>query len=474
MINFNKILKDKVVITYLSISLLMFIYIVFSCNFTTETDKLMFNATSIKETLQGYKVLINDQQIGIVESKDTVENMTSQIKSELENTKGLNVSVNKSLLNFQKTSITTTKFTPLDKLYENLKKNLKFMANCYSININGENIVFLKTKADAEKVINEIKSLYLPKEIEKENYDLEYIKILEDIEIKEVEADVNSIMTNDNAKKYLLQGTTEEKKYKVQKGDSLWVIAKNNNMTVEDIIKANPNINPTLIHIGDELNLIVPKPYLNVEVKYTYKYKESIPYDTVVKKDSSLERTKWIVKKNGKSGKKEVTAEITIKNGLIENRKIIDKKILSEPVTQIVLKGTKRTYEDELASAFLPEGTGVLTSRFGMRWGRHHDGIDYGVPVGTPVYALMEGTVKFSGWKSGYGYIVILEHANGYETYYAHNSKLLVKKGDKVSKRQTIAYSGNTGRSTGPHVHFEIHKDGKLLNPLDYLKKHYK
>jgi murein DD-endopeptidase MepM/ murein hydrolase activator NlpD len=113
---------------------------------------------------------------------------------------------------------------------------------------------------------------------------------------------------------------------------------------------------------------------------------------------------------------------------------------------------------------------GILTSRFGMRWGSHHNGIDAGVPVGTPVYAYMSGTVTFSGWKSGYGFLVILDHGNGYETYYAHNSKLLVKIGDKVSKRQQIAFSGNTGRSTGPHVHFEVHKNGKPINPLTFLQ----
>ncbi|MFQ3616235.1 MAG: LysM peptidoglycan-binding domain-containing M23 family metallopeptidase [Cyanobacteriota bacterium] len=134
--------------------------------------------------------------------------------------------------------------------------------------------------------------------------------------------------------------------------------------------------------------------------------------------------------------------------------------------------------------AFLPEGTsisngyiwparGVLTSGFGWRWGRMHRGIDIAAPVGTPIVASAAGVVEFSGWNSGgYGYMIDIRHADGSRTRYAHNSRLLVRAGDRVEQGQHIAAMGSTGFSTGPHVHFEIHVPNQgTVNPMSLLAR---
>ena len=113
--------------------------------------------------------------------------------------------------------------------------------------------------------------------------------------------------------------------------------------------------------------------------------------------------------------------------------------------------------------------SGVLTSRYGYRWGRTHTGIDIGAPTGTSIKAAAAGTVSFSGWKGTLGYLVVLNHGNGIQTYYAHCSKLLVSSGQKVSKGQLIAKVGSTGRSTGPQLHFEIRVNGSSINPQSYI-----
>jgi murein DD-endopeptidase MepM/ murein hydrolase activator NlpD len=102
---------------------------------------------------------------------------------------------------------------------------------------------------------------------------------------------------------------------------------------------------------------------------------------------------------------------------------------------------------------------------------RFHQGIDFDVPAGTPVKSAMAGKVVSSGWEKGYGYMVEVKHANGYSSRYGHNSKLLVKKGDKVEAGAVIALSGSTGRSTGPHLHFEIRKGKVAVNPLKVLNR---
>ena len=111
-----------------------------------------------------------------------------------------------------------------------------------------------------------------------------------------------------------------------------------------------------------------------------------------------------------------------------------------------------------------------ISSGYGSRWGRTHKGLDYAHPTGTNIYASAGGTVTFSGWNSGgYGYLVIISHGNGVQTYYAHCSKLLCSVGQTVSQGQLIAKVGNTGRSTGPHLHFEIRVNGVAYNPAYYL-----
>ena len=113
---------------------------------------------------------------------------------------------------------------------------------------------------------------------------------------------------------------------------------------------------------------------------------------------------------------------------------------------------------------------GVLTSRFGRRWRRHHDGIDLAAPRGTPIHAALAGRVAFAGWYYGYGRAVIIDHGKGMTTLYGHASTLLVVTGQVVERGALIARVGCTGACTGPHVHFEVRVNGRAVNPLRYLQ----
>jgi murein DD-endopeptidase MepM/ murein hydrolase activator NlpD len=120
---------------------------------------------------------------------------------------------------------------------------------------------------------------------------------------------------------------------------------------------------------------------------------------------------------------------------------------------------------------------GPLTSPFGERehamgggGAQFHAGIDISVPTGTPVVAAQEGTVAFAGYNGAYGKVIKLDHANGFSTLYAHNSRLLVHVGQTIEAGEVICLSGSTGRSTGPHLHFEVHKDGWPVDPLPHLE----
>lgn len=112
---------------------------------------------------------------------------------------------------------------------------------------------------------------------------------------------------------------------------------------------------------------------------------------------------------------------------------------------------------------------GTVTSNFGWRWFRMHNGMDIAGPVGTPIKAVKEGRVAYSGWMGGYGYCIDIDHGNGVVTRYGHNSALHVQTGQYVYRGQAIAAMGSTGHSTGPHLHFEVHVNGSAIDPRGYF-----
>ncbi len=113
---------------------------------------------------------------------------------------------------------------------------------------------------------------------------------------------------------------------------------------------------------------------------------------------------------------------------------------------------------------------GMLTSGYGWRWGRLHNGIDIAAPIGTPIFAAASGKVVGAGWHSGYGNVIKLEHLDGSLTLYAHTNRIMVEHGQQVHQGEQIAEMGSTGNSTGSHLHFEIHtKEDRVIDPVALL-----
>ena len=211
-----------------------------------------------------------------------------------------------------------------------------------------------------------------------------------------------------------------------------------------------------------------------VESVTTLVVEEDIPFKTVETETDTLYRGSKKITKNGVKGKKETTYKVYSLNGVESKRVAESEKVITEPVSQEVLVGTK---PNEPVSASGGKAMCWPVKRVARSYvssymgdGRGHKGMDIVAPGGTPIYAAEGGTVTFSGWDtSGYGYKIIIKHADGYETLYAHSRKLYVKKGDVVVKGEHIADVGTTGRSTGNHLHFEVHLNGSIKNPANYI-----
>ena len=203
---------------------------------------------------------------------------------------------------------------------------------------------------------------------------------------------------------------------------------------------------------------------------------ETIPYETVTLKDENRDaELPAEVNTAGRDGLCQIITSTSFVNGTMDDLEVSE-EVLEEPVQEIVTIGTwvaPPEPEVEEQPEYIWPCEGRISSGFGYRkiavGSRNHKGIDLAVNVGTDVKAAKDGVVTFAGWASGYGYLVKLKHADGDETYYGHNSLLLVQEGDTVAQGAVIASSGNTGRSTGPHLHFEIRLSGTPVNPVNYL-----
>ena len=154
---------------------------------------------------------------------------------------------------------------------------------------------------------------------------------------------------------------------------------------------------------------------------------------------------------------------------LKENDTIIKEKILEEASDTLVYKGTKNPIQDGVAFLQHPTRGGNITSNFGFRWGKNHNGIDIAHNIGDPIYSAFNGVVKECTCETGYGNKILIQHDDGIQTLYGHLSEFCVKAGDVVKKGDLIGKVGNTGRSTGSHLHFEVRVNGTSVDPTKYI-----
>lgn len=263
--------------------------------------------------------------------------------------------------------------------------------------------------------------------------------------------------------------------YTIQAGDTWSQIAERYGMTSKELLALNPGFDIDRIWLGQELTVSAAVPLLGVKTVERVAYETTIPYETEYRDDSSLYQGETRVLSAGANGVASVDAHVTYTNGVESNRNVIASTVVTEPISQVVAKGTKERPKTAASGSFSWPTRGRISSTFGGRkspggiGSTNHKGLDIANARGTAISAADGGTVTYAGWQSGYGYLVIISHGNGYQTYYAHNSKLLVSVGTKVYKGQQIAKMGSTGNSTGNHCHFEIRLNGTPLNPLKYL-----
>ncbi|MDO4284437.1 MAG: M23 family metallopeptidase [Eubacteriales bacterium] len=301
---------------------------------------------------------------------------------------------------------------------------------------------------------------------------LQSIAFEEKVEVVEAYMPASQITSLADAVSAVTKDQEKEEIYEVQSGDTLSEIAEEYGLTTADLVSMNTLLSSadSMIREGDELTVTVPTPELSVIYTVQEYYEEDYDEDVIYVDNDEWYTNQSEVIQEPSAGHRRVIAQVEYQDGSRIDTQIVKEEATIAAVPKIVERGTKvpPTY-------IWPLSGGTISSSFGGRAApkagasTNHQGIDIAVPTGTAVMASGAGTVTLAGWQSGYGYVVYIQHADGRQTRYGHLSSLLVSAGESVSQGQKIALSGNTGNSTGPHLHFEMRINGQAVNPLAYI-----
>lgn len=427
---------------------------------------LVFTSVFVVFSGSAYTVKVNGNTIGKVRSQKMVANALEVLKKKYQASEQSEISFT-SEVTFEKSRASSKEILKDEALIETLGKNVKFQVQACSIYVDGNVIATLKTKELAEGMLKEIQDRSLAGT---DKSKMKEIGFAEKVELKNEFTDASKIAEKDEIINFIVKGTDEIKTHKIESGESFWSISKRYNMSLAELQKANPEINPEKVKIGQVINLIVPKPLISVKTVQTVTSIEKAEFEQKVEYSNAMYKDETSVKIKGVNGEKEVVADVTKVNGIETGRTVLSEKIIKEPKAQLIVKGTKDPPPRKGTGTFSYPARGSISSRYGMRWGRRHTGIDIAASYGSPVKASDGGVVTWVGWEGGYGKLIKIDHGGNFVSYYGHLSKYNVKVGQKVYKGEKIGAVGNTGNSTGPHLHFEIRKNGVVKNPLTYLK----
>ena len=414
-----------------------------------------------------YAVTVDGEQVGVVADQEVVAQAIQAVEEAGTNILGYDYQVEgdiqyqfevslRSDLS-QQSDIQDYFFTQLDEVSGELRM--------YQVSVDGATVGVIKNEEDLNQLLDNMKAKYTTENTVSAEF-------LDTVTVEPVYT-ADTVLTVEEMEQALQASSNGSTTYTVVQGDTFNAIAYANDMSVSDLKALNPNVDINRLMVGDVLNVKELTPVLSVQTVEDVTYTESIECPVETREDSSMYKGESKIISQGVEGESQVNATVTYVNGQETGRVVNSTTVLREATTTIKAVGTKEKPKTASTGSFRWPITGRITSYFGGRYifgsYSYHSGLDIAASYGAAVCAADGGTVTFAGYKGSYGNLVIITHDNGIQTYYAHNSSLVVSVGDKVYKGQQVAKAGSTGRSTGVHCHFEVRVNGTAVNPLSYL-----
>ena len=426
-------------------------------------------ATVLSLYTVGAHAVYDGTDLGVVSSQHAVELAVSEVESITRETlHDSSYTVDQSLLTTETGVYLRKDVIGEEEFSSELTDQLGLVEYAYVLYVDGEKVVATTFPGALDDILNQLKLGY-------QTEDTVDAYFVEDVEIRQEYVDSSYVMNLGYIAEILNETKEGEVTCTVKKGDSYYSIADEYGLSVDALMKLNPGYDPKILRVGDVLTISNAVPYLTVVNVERQRYVQDVPYPVEYTDDASMYQGEYKVTSPGVYGKADITANVTYINGIETERQIVASATLSQPVTEYQIRGTKERPSWFPTGSFGWPCSGVITSYFGARntgirgASTYHEAIDIANSYGTPIYASDGGTVIYAGWMGGYGYLVKIDHGNGYVTYYGHNSSLLVSVGEHVHKGQQVARMGSTGVSSGNHCDFRIQLNGTFLNPLNYL-----
>ena len=352
------------------------------------------------------------------------------------------------------------------------------IAEATGLYVNGKFIGAMESRKELESLLENIKKGHCDEKDKNQEADF-----VQKVKLTDGLYPISGVCDSTQMDEKLSATTSEQKTHTVKAGDTLSSIAKKYDLTTTQLRSLNPDYSSSEdLKVGAVLVVKQAKTVLTVKVLKTVTYEETVDYKVkkVYRDDKYTDYEK--VTTQGKEGKRTVVAQDTYIDGVKTGRKIVSQEITEKPVNKVIEKGTKKRVI--IGGIEVDQGDGIahgnmlwpvpICHNMSRGYFAGHYAIDIcngPVPVyGHPAVAADGGTVVHAGWYYDYGYHVRIDHGNGIVTTYSQLSALKVAKGQKVSRGQTVGLIGSTGNSSGPHLHFEVLKNGVRVNPLNYVK----
>lgn len=473
-----------------------------------------FTKKSYSKANEVYQVYLNGNKIGLITDKDDLYDLINERQQEIKEKYGVDKVYPPNGFDIVKSYTYNDIVNDVDEIYKEIESVDDFTIKGYTIIIHptetdddGKTKPDVKINVLSRKIFNEAIMSFIYSFVGTDGYNnfindsqpeikdvgkrIEKMYFSEDITIKENNISVKEkIFTNTTElSQYLLFGDNiKEEKYTIQTGDTIEKVADSHKLNTQEFLVANPRYRSenSLLTIGDTVSIALINPVLSLvcEMYEVEDVQQQFEKQTVY--DNSKPYSYSQITQRGKNGVTRLTEVYKSVNGNNEPGQVLKKEVISEPVNQITTKGKKPeviigNYVEEGGDWAWPTNKGYkISSGFKWRGGKHHDAIDIAfLPINSPIYAAGAGTVVRAQMGTGsawsLGNYVIINHGNGLYTLYAHMNKLSVSAGQSVRKGQVLGGLGQTGRATGPHLHFGVYagmpyQGGKPFNPLELYK----
>ena len=412
----------------------------------------------------GYEYSYNGRVLGVVKNQEDVLKILDIVTTQLSKEHNAEVEIDRNLdITFERVLSINREIDGSEEVLKRLTYMQDMKVKAYALYVNGNREAILSTKKEAEEILEAVKSRYLDTSGSSEYEDIGFA---ENVDIKKVDTKLGRIQNTEDTLNKILTGAVANKVHIVESGDTFSGIAKKYNISSSILSGSNPGVNPERLSIGQEIILTQAVPLITVQTVEVATYIEPIAFGTTYNNTENMYKGEQSTRVKGVNGERQVVARITKNNGMEVSKTELSATVIKEPVQEVISVGIKPPPPLQGTGTFIYPVSGArLTSKYT----KDHQAIDLAISTGTKIRAADGGTVISSGYSGSYGYVVRINHGGNRVTLYAHCSKLFVKAGDKVYQGQHIANVGSTGRSTGPHVHFEVLINGSKKNPLSYL-----